>query len=146
MTSQQTFTDPGAGTWLKDRLSARRRTHVVRPASTRRIEPPRVSQSWSRLSAAFLIAWMVLSGNPPVLHAQTTDQIRTANQQISQLIDMGEYAQALGFAEKVLLLAEQAFGKDNSETLKSVGNLADVYKKLGRAAEAEAPQAHTDDK
>jgi CHAT domain-containing protein/tetratricopeptide (TPR) repeat protein len=96
-----------------------------------------VRLSAPRLFAAFLIAWALPFGNPPVLYAQNANQIRTANQQIGQLIDLGEYATAVGFAEKVILLAEQALGKDDPETLKAVSNLAEVYKKLGRVAEAE---------
>jgi hypothetical protein len=89
-----------------------------------------------QLSAATLIAWVLLVGNPAALHVQTPDQIRTANQQISQLIELGEYSTALGFAEQVLQLAEQVFGKDDLETLESVGNLAEVDKKLGRSPDA----------
>jgi CHAT domain-containing protein/tetratricopeptide (TPR) repeat protein len=90
-----------------------------------------------QLSAAAVTTFLLVGGNPAVVYAQTADQIRTANEQLSLVIVMGKLTEGAAVGEQVLTYAEKVFGKEHPETLKSVNNLAEAYKRLGRYSEAE---------
>ena len=63
--------------------------------------------------------------------------IGVLNDQVEQLHDQGKYNEALPLAQSTLARAERELGKEHRQTLRSMNDLALVYKNLGRYEEAE---------
>ena len=74
---------------------------------------------------------------PPTVRTQSADEIDTLNRQVDELYDQGKYAEATPLAEQALLLAETSLGRDHTDTIIHVLNLAEVYKAQARFGEAE---------
>ena len=67
---------------------------------------------------------------------QAQQQFDQLNQQVMQLYEEGQYAQALDSATQSLELARTNFGEDHPDTAASLNNLAMLYKALGDYAAA----------
>ena len=80
---------------------------------------------------------MIFAASASIGAAHAADDVGTLNKQVVQLLDQGKYKEALPLTEKAVTLAESALGKEHSETLTSVNNLAELYKAQSHYQEAE---------
>ncbi len=77
------------------------------------------------------------STSPSGAQAHTAADIDALNRQTAQLSGQGKYPEATVIAQQALRIAERVLGKDHSNTLQSVSNLADLYEDQGRYGDAE---------
>ncbi len=82
----------------------------------------------------FLVPFGLASAQSP----EPAKAIAAANSEFDRLYGEGKYADALALARQTLGRAEQELGKDHSDTLLSVNNLAALYQAQRRYREAEA--------
>jgi tetratricopeptide (TPR) repeat protein len=59
------------------------------------------------------------------------------NQQVLQLLNQGQYAAAMPFAERSLAIREKVLGPEHPDVAQSLNNLAELYRKLGNYSQAE---------
>ena len=64
-------------------------------------------------------------------------QLKALNERAVQLYKQGEYQKAIELFEQVVKLAIDRFGPDHPDVATSLNNLADLYRAMGRYAEAE---------
>jgi CHAT domain-containing protein/tetratricopeptide (TPR) repeat protein len=74
---------------------------------------------------------------PSAATAQTAAELDALDDQVEQLFNQRQYADALPIAERVLAGRERVLGADHAETLTAVNNLAEVHRVLGHYTEAE---------
>jgi len=82
-------------------------------------------------------AIMAMLTLPSGLTLRAADDLDALNGQAVQLYRQGKYHEATAIAEKALEVAQRTLGAAHPDTLKSVHNLAALYRVQGRYAEAE---------
>ncbi len=97
--------------------------------------------------AGFLTAGLVVVLPVPVSSQSPTSQsepqgealneANLLNEQVIQLYQQGQYAQAIPLAQKVLTIREKALGPDHPDVAQSLNNLALLYQEQGHYAAAE---------
>ena len=70
-------------------------------------------------------------------HAQGVEWERL-NKEVTALYQKGQYDRAVVVAKEALEVAEKAVGSDHPAVATILENMAEVYRKIGRATEAEA--------
>ena len=82
---------------------------------------------------------VVGQANPPQ-SAQQSAELEEAlrlNQQVIQLLNQGQYAAAMPFAERSLAIREKVLGKEHPDVAQSLNNLARLYLEMGNYSRAE---------
>ena len=69
--------------------------------------------------------------------AQETQDLKSLNEQVTNLYQAGKYEETIPIAKKLLELAENKFGPDHPDTATSLNNLAGLYQSMGDYAKAE---------
>jgi tetratricopeptide (TPR) repeat protein len=90
-----------------------------------------------RLSAIVMVALSFALAGSRAAHSQAVDDIKTLNQEIERLYGAGKYAEAVPVALRALAEAEQRFGSDHPEVVRSLDDLAELYRVQGLYAPAE---------
>jgi len=67
----------------------------------------------------------------------TTEHLSRRNEEVRDLIEQRQYESAVALAEEALTAAESSLGVANPTTVASLDNLAEIYRALGRYADAE---------
>ena len=93
----------------------------------------------SLLKAGFAagLAALIVFGNFSILLAQQTDEATELNKKVIELYNAGRYSDAIPIAQRALALREKARGRDHPDVAESLNNLALLYDKQDRYAEAE---------
>src|SRR5215469_4282904 len=89
--------------------------------------------------AAILTAFVMLSNviGSFVAIAEQSEDLGALNQQVTQLLRAGEYAEGAALAARALSLAEHQFGADHPMVAIALDNLGQMYFAQGRYAETE---------
>ena len=69
-----------------------------------------------------------------------SDEASRLNDQVVELYQAGRYAEAEPLAQRALAIRERVLGREHPDTLTSVNNLAQLYRRQGRYTEAEQLQ------
>ena len=88
---------------------------------------------YSRLPSLVLLTLFLLQSPG---YGQTSD-LAALNKQLEALYSKGNFAEAVGVAERFLKIAERQFGSDDANVSLALNNLAELYRRQGRYAEAE---------
>jgi tetratricopeptide (TPR) repeat protein len=86
---------------------------------------------FSIVSCAILLAWMSDASG------QDVNEVEALNNQVLQLHQQGQYAQALALAIKALKLSEDTLGPEHPETATCLNDLGGMYQSLGDYTNAE---------
>jgi tetratricopeptide (TPR) repeat protein len=87
-------------------------------------------------SQCVLLALGLLLLACPALFAEGND-LNALNQQVKQLIEQGNYQEAIPIAERAVEVAKGVRGLEHPDTATSLNNLATLYQDLGYFAKAE---------
>ncbi len=85
----------------------------------------------------FIGIWSLFLSVPTQIMAQSLDEARRLNTQAVELYEQGRYGEAIGVAEKALVIYEKVLGKEHSLTGASYNILGLLYNLLGDYARAE---------
>jgi CHAT domain-containing protein/tetratricopeptide (TPR) repeat protein len=96
-----------------------------------------MKRAWPGRIAVNVLITIVLAAASVGAIAESADDIVALNKQVEQLYRQGKYKEAVNIAEKALALGERVLGREHSETLRSLNNLATLYDSQGRYPEAE---------
>ena len=69
--------------------------------------------------------------------AQSSDEISSLGKQVEHLYEAGRYLEASPSAERYVALVRERYGGEHSEVATALDHLAQIYRVLGRIAEAE---------
>jgi tetratricopeptide (TPR) repeat protein len=87
-------------------------------------------------SGSVLLALGLFLVTYPALFAEDADPI-ALNQQVSRLIEQGNYQEAIPIAERAVEAAKKTRGLEHPDTATSLNNLATLYQDMGDYAKAE---------
>jgi tetratricopeptide (TPR) repeat protein len=85
---------------------------------------------------AILLAGFLLATHHPAF-AQGLGEADALDVQVAQLFRQGRYSVAIPFAERILALREKALDQDHPDVVAALQNLAELYRRQGRYADAE---------
>ena len=90
-----------------------------------------------RLLIVLIMGVTVLAGTPGWADDDPLQKAKELNQEIIKLYKQGRYAEAIPYAEKVLVIKEKSLGPEHPNTATSLNNLAFLYNKMGVYDKAE---------
>ena len=101
-----------------------------------------ITKVFVRLTYVALIAAMVqlsLISSPSVqtISAQAAGEAQTLIEKIEELRSSGRYAEAIPLHQRLLAITEMALGPDHPDVAQWLNNLARIYGRQGRYADAE---------
>ncbi len=73
---------------------------------------------------------------------ETLNEAKQLNEQVTQLYQQGQYAQAIPLAQRVLAIREKSLGLDHPDVAQSLNNLAALYMAQGNYAAADPLLKH----
>ena len=95
----------------------------------------------ARLRAVVLLAFVAASpahaDDPAPSNAEKLKRAKELDGQVSELNKAAKYSEAMPLAQESLKLREEALGPNHPDVAISLNNLADLYMRQGRLAEAE---------
>jgi tetratricopeptide (TPR) repeat protein len=93
-------------------------------------------RSLKTIGTAAALAGMLLAGTATILHPQQADEATELSKKVIELYDAGQYSDAIPVAQQALAIREKALGPDHPDVASSLNNLAELYRKQGRYADA----------
>ena len=90
------------------------------------------------MAACIVLASVLALWIPAAASAQSANDIGALGKEVARLHGQGKYVEAIPLAEQLLATKQRVLGKDHPASLRSVANLAELYRTQGRYAEAEA--------
>jgi len=88
------------------------------------------------LAGAIALLGAQAQDSPPLGALTQGGQLERLNQQLLDLYRSGQYAEGIPVAAEAVRLAESSFGAQHARVAESLNNLAEMYRLLGRFAEA----------
>jgi CHAT domain-containing protein/Tfp pilus assembly protein PilF len=83
------------------------------------------------------LAIVFLLAVPTLSHSQTLEEANTLESKVLELYTAGKYEEAIPFAQHSLVIRENILGLNHDQVAESLNDLAALYKKIGRSADAE---------